>query len=140
MATFDINHAKKYGLKEAIILNKIIFYVLKNEQDKRNLKKGRYWTFNSREGWRETFQIFSYDQVWRSLKNLEKKGALVSDSFNRKAYDKTRWYSLSDSLVREVKGSEYWQKAIRKTATSDRKNAKPIPYNNNKEIINIKPY
>lgn len=138
MLTFDPKHVEKYGLKEAIILNKIIFYVLLNEKEKRNLRKGRYWTFNSREGWRQVFGIFSYDQVWRSLKNLEKKGALVSDSFNRKAYDRTRWYSLSDSTVKETKSSEYWQKAIRNSAISNRKNAKPIPYN--KEIINITPY
>jgi len=142
---FNPEHAKKYGLKESIILHKIIFYILVNEKDCRNLHKGRHWTFNSREGWGDTFPCFSYDKIWRSLKTLEKKGALVSDSFNKRAYDKTRWYSLSNSLFKEAKSSQYWQKAIRnsakpnrKNAISHRKNATPIPLD--KEIIHIEPY
>ncbi len=145
MLRFNPEHAKQYGLKESIILHKIVFYILINEKDERNFRKGRYWTFNSREGWGNIFPCFSYDQIWRSLKSLEKKGALVSDSFNRRAYDKTRWYSLTDSFAKEVKGSEYWQKAIRnstkanrKTAISNRKTATPIPLD--KEIIHIEPY
>ena len=35
MLTFDPKHVEKYGLKEAIILNKIIFYVLLNEKEKK---------------------------------------------------------------------------------------------------------
>jgi hypothetical protein len=145
MLIFDEDHASKYGLKEAVVLHKIIFYVLLNEKDGRNIHLGKHWTFNSREGWQNVFKCFSYEQVWRSLKALEKKGALVSDSFNRRAYDKTRWYSLSSSLAKEVKGSEYWQKAIRnsvkpnyKTAITNRKTATPIPLDNN--IITTNPY
>ena len=138
MLRFNPEHAKKYGLKESIILHKIIFYILINEKDGRNLRKGRYWTFNSREGWGNVFPCFSYDQIWRSLKSLEKKGALVSDSFNRRAYDKTRWYSLTDFLFKEAKGSKFWQKAIRNSAISNRNSAKPIPLD--KEIIHIEPY
>lgn len=145
MLIFNEDHASKYGLKEAVVLHKIIFYVLINEKDGRNFHKGRYWTFNSREGWQSVFKCLSYAQVWRSLKALEKEGALVSDSFNRRAYDKTRWYSLSSSLAKEVKGSEYWQKAIRnsvkpnyKTAITNRKTVTPIPLDNN--IITTNPY
>ena len=142
---FNEDHASKYGLKEAIVLHKVIFYVLVNEKDRRNLRKGRYWTFKSKEGWRSAFPFFSEWQIWRSLKALEKGGALLSDSFNRKAYDKTRWYSLTDSLVKESKGSDYWQRAIRnsvkpncKNAITNRKNAIPIPLDNN--IITTNPY
>ena len=142
---FNEDHASKYGLKEAIVLHKVIFYVLVNEKDRRNLRKGRYWTFKSKEGWRSAFPFFSEWQIWRSLKALEKGGALLSDSFNRRAYDKTRWYSLTDSLVQESKRSDYWQKAIRnsvkpncKNAITNRKNAIPIPLDNN--IITTNPY
>ena len=145
MLMFNEDHASKYGLKEAIVLHKVIFYVLVNEKDRRNLRKGRYWTFKSKEGWRAAFPFFSEWQIWRSLKALEKGGALLSDSFNRRAYDKTRWYSLTDSLVKESKDSDYWQRAIRnsvkpncKNAITNRKNATPIPLDNN--IITTNPY
>ena len=143
---FNEDHASKYGLKEAIVLHKVIFYVLVNEKDRRNLRKGRYWTFKSKEGWRSAFPFFFLSGRYGGHSRLLKKGgALLSDSFNRRAYDKTRWYSLTDSLVKESKGSDYWQRAIRnsvkpncKNAITNRKNAIPIPLDNN--IITTNPY
>ena len=146
MLMFNETYASEYGLKESIILHKVIFYVLINKKDGRNLHKGRHWTFNSREGWRSVFPCFSDMQIWRSLKNLEKHEALLSDSFNRRAYDKTRWYTLSDKLTIEVSKSSYWSKAICKSVKSynkiektDNKIATPIPLDNN-IIQEIKPY
>lgn len=144
MLMFNESHASKYGLKEAIILHKIIFYVLLNKKDGRNLHRGRYWTFNGRKAWCAVFPCFSHMQIWRSLKSLEESGALISDSFNRKAYDKTRWYSLSNSMMHEVAKSKYWSKAICKAETLYNKTETPIPINNiinNNNILDeVKPY
>lgn len=145
MLRFDEATASKYGLKEAIILHKIIFYVLVNEKDGRNYHKGRYWTYNSRAQWRSIFPFLSDQQIWRSLKKLEKQSALVSDSFNKMAYDKTRWYSLSNNLMIEVKKDKYWKKAIIKSEkpfikndNTHLKNEKPIPLDSHN--INTEPY
>jgi hypothetical protein len=132
MLRFDEATASKYGLKEAVILHKIIFYVLVNEKDGRNYHKGRYWTYNSRAQWRSIFPFLSDQQIWRSFRKLEKQAALVSDSFNKMAYDKTRWYSLSNSLMMEVKKDKYWTKAIIKSK-------KPIIKNDNTHLNNEKP-
>ena len=131
MLMFDEDHASRFGLKEAIILHKIIFYVLLNKKDGRNLRRGKYWTYNGRRAWCEVFPCFSHMQIWRSFKRLEGLGALVSDSFNKKGYDKTRWYTLSDSMMSEVATNKYWSKAVYKNET-------PIPFNNN--IIKVEPY
>jgi len=146
MLMFNENHASKYGLKEAIVLHKVIFYILLNKRDGRNLHNGKHWTFNSREGWRSVFTCFSDMQIWRSLKNLEKSEAILSDSFNRRAYDKTRWYTLSDKLMQEVQRDKYWTKAIcnsaksyNKNAITNNKTATPIPLKNN-IIEEVKPY
>lgn len=151
MLMLNEKHASRFGLKESIILHKVIFYVLLNKKDGRNFHKGRNWTFNGRRGWAEVFPCFSHMQIWRSFKNLEKSGALISDSFNKKGYDKTRWYSLSDSMMQEVSRSKYWKKAIcsteisrNKSATSYNKIETPIPLNNiidNNIILDeVKPY
>ena len=122
MMSFNETQAKCYGLKEAIVLHKITFYVLLNKKNGTNYHLGKYWTFQSREGWRQTFGIFSDMQIWRSLKSLENQGALESSSFNKRAYDKTRWYTLSNSLMREALGSPYWKKVHYKNAKSSFKN------------------
>lgn len=123
MISFNETHAERYGLKEAIVLHKIIFYVLLNRKNGTNYHLKKYWTFQSKEGWRQTFGIFSDMQIWRSFKSLENQGALESDSFNKRAYDKTRWYTLSDSLMREVLSSPYWKKVHFKTAKPNNKTA-----------------
>jgi hypothetical protein len=80
-------------------------------------------------------------QIWRALKSLEESKAIVSDSFNRRAYDKTRWYTLSSYLLSEVRSDNYWKNALRKkvkasnkneiayfnSAISDNKSETPIP-------------
>jgi hypothetical protein len=138
MLAFNESQAIKYGLKEAIILHKVIFYILLNRKEDRNLRNGRHWTFNPRDKWREIFPMFSKHQIWRSFKSLEEQGALVTDSFNRMAYDKTTWYSLSDAMLKECLADEYWKKAIYKSVKPIYKNAKPIPLN--KKIIQVNPY
>lgn len=151
MLALEPEHAVQYGVKEAIILHKIIFYVLLNRRDGRNYKAGKNWTYNSREGWRTVFPFLSDMQIWRAFKSLEKDGALLSDSFNRMGYDKTRWYTLSDSLMSEVSSNSYWKKAIynsakpyNKNAKGYNKNATPIPVKNIKETekseLDIHPY
>lgn len=85
------------------------------------------------------FPCFSDMQIWRSLKNLEKMGAIISDSFNRRAYDKTRWYTLSEGMLAEVRTDKHWQKAICKSAKTHNKTATPIPVKNN-NILEFNPY
>lgn len=115
------DHAIRYGLKESIVLHKIIFYVLLNKMDGRNEHRGKHWTFNSRDGWKDVFPMFSNMQIWRALKSLEESKAIISDSFNRRAYDKTRWYTLSSHILQEVSSDDYWKKALRKKTKASNK-------------------
>lgn len=149
MLMFDENHASKYGLKEAIVLHKIIFYILLNRKNGTNMHKGKNWTFQSKKGWRESFKVFSDMQIWRSFKSLEKQGALLSDSFNKMAYDKTRWYTLSREILDESINSSYWKKVHfknaktnNKIATTHNKTATPIQVREElrEELINQQPY
>jgi hypothetical protein len=151
MYALESEHANRYGIKEAIVLHKVIFYVLLNKRDARNYREGRNWTYNSRSGWRDVFPFLSDMQIWRSFVSLEKNGAIVSGSFNRMGYDKTKWYSLSDALMSEVSSNAYWTKAIYNSAKPHNKNAKgynknatPIPVKNIKEKeecdMDVNPY
>lgn len=149
MMMFNEDHAQRYGLKEAIILHKIIFYILLNRKNGTNLRLGKYWTFQSKRGWRESLKVFSDMQIWRTLKSLEKQGALVSGEFNKKAYDKTRWYALSKDVMDEVLKDSYWKKVHNKNAkphnkiaTTHNKTAMPIQVIEEleKELINQQPY
>jgi hypothetical protein len=98
MHTFYLDHAMTYGVEEAVILSNIIFWVRVNAKNKRNRINSKYWMYASAENLTKTFTYFNRIKIQRLLKNLEQKGAVLSDCFNKKNYDTTKWYTLSDSL------------------------------------------
>jgi len=120
-----------------VILHTIIFFVLLNEKRGINKHQGKYWTFNSSKGWMPYFPFFSEMTIYRSLKKLEAKGAVTTGRFNKRGYDKTKWYTVSNKIYNESKSSDYWKKHLAKVQNPSCRSARPIPDNN---IINITPY
>lgn len=94
---FDIAEAKKYGLKEAIILYNIRFWLDKNIANGTNFKNGRVWTFNSYKAFNELFPYLSQSQVKRCLTNLVKEGILIKENYNKLGFDRTNWYSINEA-------------------------------------------
>ena len=130
-------HAQKYGLREAVILHTIVFFVLLNEKHNRNKREGKYWTYNSAKGWIPYFPFLTEQQIARSLRSLTEQGALIVSNYNRKRYDKTKWFTLSPGLYSEVKQSNYWKRVVSNMGRPSIKFKQPIPDIN---VINIKPY
>jgi hypothetical protein len=121
---FQKKLAKIYGVNEAIVLEYIHFFSTKNVGSKKHYHDGKYWTYGSVNVISKHFPFWSERQVWRILKSLEQHGAIDVGSFNRKAYDRTKWYTISD------KCRPFYQ------------TVKPIPVvnnNNNNLIIKHKP-
>jgi hypothetical protein len=110
---------------------------LLNEKNNRNKKEGKYWTFNSARSWVSYFPFFNDRQISRLLNSLINQGALIESNFNKRRYDKTKWFTLSPRLYGQVKHSEYWKERLQKMVKASTKNGKPIPDRN---IITITPY
>lgn len=92
---FDPKLAIEIGLNEAIVLQQIHYWLVSNERSGNNYYNGRYWTFNSIKKWRDDFfPWWSEPTVKRTFKSLEDKGILISGNFNKKGYDKTKWYTI----------------------------------------------
>jgi hypothetical protein len=97
---YEIEDAVKYGINAAVILCNIKFWLEKNMKDKRNFYDNRVWTFNSVTNFKKLYPELTYEQIKYALKKLEKKGAVVVGNYNKRRYDKTKWYSTSEySLV-----------------------------------------
>ena len=91
----DIELATMLGLNEAIVLQQIHYWLGINQKNGTNYKEGRYWTFNSMKKWHdETFPFWSVETLKRIFKNLENKGLLITSNFNKKGYDRTKWYTI----------------------------------------------
>lgn len=94
--------AKKFGITEAVIINSLIFWTQTNAAKETNFHQDRYWCFGTPEYFTKFFIYLSARQIKYALSNLIKAGALLKNNFNKKGYDKTSWYSLSDELLTDL--------------------------------------
>jgi len=93
---FNVEIAKEYGLREAIVIQSLGYWLEKNIRDKRNFKEGRAWTFNSVKDMQKYFPYFTEKVLYNILRSLAQQGLIIKGNFNKIGYDKTTWYSLSE--------------------------------------------
>jgi len=88
--------AVQIGLNESIIIQQF-HYWLQTSKHKHPDKKGviRSWIYNSVSKWHVQFPFWSEGGLKRILIRLEKSGYLITGNFNKKAYDRTKWYSIN---------------------------------------------
>lgn len=100
--SFDIEHAQKYGVEAAIIINHFIFWIEKNKANGKHCHEGRTWTYNSTRAFALLFPYWSEQKIKRILLGLEEKGVLVTGNFNKSGIDRTKWYAFKNeqSFVR----------------------------------------
>jgi len=91
---FNPEHAKQYGVPEAIMINNFQFWIAKNKANKKHQYDGRTWTYNSHDAFAELFVFWSKTQIKRILSNLVDKGVLVKGNYNTQPFDKTCWYAF----------------------------------------------
>ena len=162
--TIDIDFATAVGLNEAIVLQQIHYWIVKNKEEGRNLKEGRFWTYNSIEEWHKKIPFLKKDAVRKSLEKLRKLEILLVGNYNKSRVDRTLWYTINyeklDEFMQVVEAQSI-KKLISKddgepqmqsgdntnanvknhkckdeeNANANVKNHTPIP-NNNKPIIN----
>lgn len=83
------------GLNEAIVLQQVHYWIEHNKREKKNLRDGHYWTYNSYREWGGQFPWWSDSTVKRIFSTLEAKGFLVSGNYNRSKMDRTKWYRVN---------------------------------------------
>lgn len=100
---FDARIAVKLGLKEAIILQQIDYWIKSAEKNETNYHDGYYWTFNSIPGWAKQFPFWSEKTTERILKDLRETGCLiVTNEYNRRNNDNTLWYRIVYDKLDEI--------------------------------------
>lgn len=93
---FNTQIAAEYGVYEAIVLENLNFWIMKNEANEKHFYDGRYWTYNSAKAFAQLFPYFSEKQIRTILGKLETAGLIVSGNYNKSAYDRTKWYALTE--------------------------------------------
>ena len=130
---FNIEIAKEYGILEAILLKNIYFWIEHNRANNTNYYDGAYWTYNSSKAFGELFPYATPRQIQYALNKLREAGIIKVGNYNKNAYDRTLWYTLTE------KGQSIIQNgSVHLTNLSNGKtnSVKPIPYSK----PNQKPY
>ncbi|MDP4107129.1 MAG: conserved phage C-terminal domain-containing protein [Bacillota bacterium] len=84
--------AMKIGLREAIILQQINYWLTKKGA---HVIEGRKWIYNTYQEWQKQFPFWSETTIKRSFLKLEKQGLLISGNWNALKMDKTKWYTIN---------------------------------------------
>ena len=95
--SFNVEIATVYGVDAAAVLNNLYFWVNLNRANGEHFYEGRYWTYNTQENFLKLFPYLkNRDKVKRVVSALEKAGLILKGNFNKKNYDRTTWYALTD--------------------------------------------
>lgn len=93
---FDIDVAQLVGLNAAAILENIAHWCEHNAANNANLHDGHYWTYNSTKAFSELFPYMTINVIRTSLKKLKDNGLILTGNYNKSAYDRTMWYTLTE--------------------------------------------
>lgn len=93
--------AKELNKTKAIFINQIHYWttVLRNEE---HYHEGRYWVYESYKSWQKQFPSMTARQIQNILISLEEDGYIYVGNFNKKDYDKTKWYAVNYDKVKET--------------------------------------
>ena len=82
-------------------MENIAHWVLKNKANDKNFYDGHYWTYNSRTAMTALFPYLSEKQVRYALDALRKADMVITGNYNKSSYDRTLWYTVSDSCAKK---------------------------------------
>jgi len=137
--SFNVEIAKQYGINEAIMLENLCFWVAKNKANNRHLYDGEYWTYNSQKAFTELFPYWNRNQIQRILSKLEVEGLIKKGNYNKAAYDRTLWYTLTEKSYKLFNINIVQNQTIENINLNNGKceNEQPIPDINSDVKTNI---
>jgi len=123
---FNVELATRYGILEAVLLNHLQFWIRKNEANGTNYYDGNYWTYNSVKALGILFPYASQNKIRNALKRLEEEGLIMTGNYNKSAYDRTMWYTLTENAKSILQN---YKMEVVKKQNQNSKIKKPIPDN-----------
>lgn len=125
--SFNTEIAKAYGVKEAVLIQNLYFWIIKNEANGRHYYEGRNWTYNSLSALEKLFPYFTRKQLRTVIGNCVAKGAVIKGNFNKKGYDKTNWFALSEEVLRVYESCAQTDTGYARMGTAYAQTGTPIP-------------
>ena len=97
--SFTKELADKVGLQKAILLEYILYWVMKNARNERNYHQEKYWTYNTLNAYENEFSYMGLRSISRYLSSLEEEGWIETSNFNKMKMDRTLWYTIGQTYI-----------------------------------------
>lgn len=82
-----------------IFIENLAYWIRKNSANEKHLHENRYWSYNSYSAFAKLYTFWSEQTIRRIIKRAVTFGLLVIGKFNKKKYDNTNWYTLTDKAL-----------------------------------------
>ena len=95
--SFDPEIAARVGTNAAVLYQNILFWTQKNAANKKHIRDGYVWTYNSRAAFSVLFPYLTQSQIRTAMQKLVDSGLVIRGEYNAMMYDKTSWYAVAES-------------------------------------------
>ena len=99
-----------FGDRAALFLQQVHYWCKLYERDHklRHYHAGRWWVWNSLDGWLTNFPFWSTRTIERIIGRLQSQDLILIDNYNLMGYDRTRWYTPHYEVI--VPTIETWKR------------------------------
>ena len=99
--------ACEIGLIPALLLEYVTFWVSSNERNnvEQVYKDGKYWTYGSIAQIQKKLPYLTNKQIRTGMDKLIELRIVEIGNYNKKAYDKTKWYTPTAKAYRMMEGT-----------------------------------
>ena len=116
------------GVSQAIFIQQLHYWIQISGKE----IDERRWIYNSLEEWGKQFPFWKKDSLHRLIKKLVDMKIIIVGNYNKKGYDRTRWYSIDYEVLNNLASSEAIshnrEMDFAKTRNAFLESEKPIPY------------
>ena len=137
--SFVVDHARRYGDREAVFLYNLCFWLKRNRKRDHNyvwsdtLEDFRYWSYNTVTEFATLFDFWTVDQIRTIIKSLRKQNVIVGESLCANGTDRTLWFALVDERLMDDVPDEKEESAVHEFET------RKVPSENSQMHLGKKP-
>jgi uncharacterized phage protein (TIGR02220 family) len=127
--SFSVDVACEVGVNAAILLGNIKHWCQKNAANGKHYHEGLYWTYNTVKAMSELYPYLGKKAIDNALRKLEEGGYIRIANYNKNAYDRTRWYAITDKGLALFGETHFPKGEMEKTerGNGNSRSGKPIP-------------
>lgn len=82
-----------------VFIENLAYWIRKNAANEKHFHDNRYWSYNSYPAFAKLYPFWSEQKIRRIIKRAIEADLIIIDNFNRKKYDNTNWYTLTDKAL-----------------------------------------